>query len=266
MVAQKTLRSIAFIAFLLFSAAFSWRLVAATDNKPEANLGAQNAVPLPARCDLRPEFKNLGFEPRRQGHRGTCSVFTVTAAMEFALAKKLDKPTPLSVEYLNWAAAQVIRHDSDGNFFHNLIRGYQDYGICCEDLMPYRMAYDPAFQPSTEARENARSLRQIPLKINWINPWSHQRGLTDEQITKIKEILVNGWPVGAGSGHSRLFVGYRDDPDQPGGGRFITKDSAVGGYARVSYEWAKKNVIDVFWIEPDVQQSEAKEKKTPSPQ
>ncbi len=80
-------------------------------------------------------------------------------------------------------------------------------------------------------------------------------------MTQIKQTLVNGWPVGAGSGHSRLFVGYRDDPNQPGGGRFITKDSAVGGYARVTYKWAKSNVCDVFWIEP-----EANDVKTPLPE
>ena len=53
------------------------------------------------------------------------------------------------------------------------------------------------------------------------------------------------------------------DPNQPGGGRFITKDSAVGGYARVSYEWTKNNVIDVFWIEPDSQQPAAMKAGTP---
>ena len=259
---RHTIRCLVCAAMLLAPASLSSKSAAANPQESEKNQQAQTAAALPARIDLRPEFKKLGFEPRRQGHRGTCSVFTVTAALEFAIAKKNDKPAPLSVEYLNWAANQVIHYNNtNGQFFHNLIQGYQDVGICREDLMPYRMDNDPAYQPSSEARENAASLKQIALKITWIKPLGQQRGLTDEQMTQIKQTLINGWPVGVGSGHSRLFVGYRDDPDQPGGGRFITKDSAVGDYARVTYEWAKSNACDVFWIEPA-----AKEVKTPSPQ
>lgn len=262
MVMHDMIRCLVCAMMLLILTSFSLKSAAANPQEPEQNQPTHAAATLPARVDLRSEFKKLGFEPRRQGHRGTCSVFTVTAALEFAIAKKTDKPAPLSVEYLNWAANQVIHYNNtNGQFFHNLIKGYQDYGICREDLMPYRMDNDPTYEPSSEARENAASLKQVALKITWIKPLGQKRGLTDEQMTQIKQTLVNGWPVGAGSGHSRLFVGYRDDPNQPGGGRFITKDSAVGGYARVTYEWAKSKVCDVFWIEP-----EAKEEKTSLPQ
>jgi hypothetical protein len=45
---------------------------------------------------------------------------------------------------------------------------------------------------------------------------------------EINGVLAKGWPVAAGSEHSRLFVGYRDDPTKPGGGLFIVKNSATG--------------------------------------
>ena len=58
-----------------------------------------------------------------------------------------------------------------------------------------------------------------------------------------------GWPVAAGSDHSRLFVGYQDDPGQPGGGTFVTMDSALGKFASVSYEFAITRLGDAFWAE-----------------
>lgn len=54
-------------------------------------------------------------------------------------------------------------------------------------------------------------------------------------------------PVAAGASHSRLFVGYVDDEKEPGGGVFLTKDS--GSYSRVTYEFAKTQVNDFFWVD-----------------
>src|SRR5215471_9445346 len=53
--------------------------------------------------DLRPSFEKWGLSPRRQGKRGTCSVFTVTGSLEFAAARQLQRGQRFSVEFLNWA-------------------------------------------------------------------------------------------------------------------------------------------------------------------
>lgn len=206
---------------------------------------------LPSEVDLRSEFTRYGFEPRNQGKRNTCSVFTTAWAIEFALARHESKAIPLSVEYLNWTANQVIgnRTRDRGQFFHDLLKGYHRYGICPERDMPYADRFDPELQPSEQARKRAESIRAKDLRITWINPWRPKPGLTDEQVRKIKEQLARGWPVAAGSSHSRLLVGYRDDSQQPGGGVFLTKDSGIGRYAEVSYQWAKENIGDVFWVE-----------------
>src|SRR5437773_2665075 len=42
--------------------------------------------PLPAGVDLRPQLPQWDLAPRRQGPRGTCSVFTVVGALEYAAA------------------------------------------------------------------------------------------------------------------------------------------------------------------------------------
>lgn len=74
----------------------------------------------------------------------------------------------------------------------------------------------------------------------------------DKQFTEIRQTLTKGWPVCASSDHSRLLAGYADDVKQPGGGKFLTRDSVLGDYDEVTYDWARRHVYDFFWIElPD---------------
>ena len=195
----------------------------------------------------------MGLGPRAQGARGTCSIFTTCAAIEFALAIGSGQPRRLSPEYLNWAAGQANGHPSDGNFFHNALAGFEQYGICTEAHMPYQAAFDAARAPSADASDEAVDLRAQSrqfLHIQWIVPWTAARfGVNDEQFAQIKHVLSLGYPVAAGSGHSRLLVGFRDDQSVPGGGTFITEDSALNRFDEVTYEFVRTQVADVFWIE-----------------
>lgn len=209
-----------------------------------------NKAPLPKRVDLRQELLKYGLGPRNQGARPTCSVFVTTGALEFALSKQLGQGTPLSVEYLNWAGNKTLNRNQDnGHFFHDALKGYEKFGVCPESQMPYQGKYDQANQPSPVARDLAREVLASDLQIHWINPWKKDPGLTDLQMREIKEVLAKGWPVAAGSSHSRLLVGYVDDNRQAGGGYFLTKDSGNGSFDRISYKFAQTNVGDVFWVE-----------------
>lgn len=215
-------------------------------SKSEADLST-----LPVAVDLRPQFEEFGLGPRRQGRRNTCSVFTTVAAMEFALARQTDKGEPLSVEYLNWACNQVINNKTQdrGQFFHHLLKAYDKYGICAEADMPYTRRFDPELAPSDEAKQKAKDLFARGFEIHWINPWKRKQGLREEQLTEVKKVLAAGWPLAAGSNHSRLLVGYEDDPEQPGGGILLTKDSGSGKFSQVTYEFARTQINDVFWVE-----------------
>ncbi len=205
-----------------------------------------------AEADLRPEFKKWGLEPVRQGERGTCSVFTTNSALEFAISRRTGKGVRLSVEYLNWAANQATGHPTDGQFFHNCLAGFDKLGVCYAADMPYAATFDAKRVPSEKAKADARRLHALAtkaLRVHWINPLKPKPGLTDVHLHEIKAVLAIGYPVAAGSEHSRLLVGYRDDPKQPGGGAFFTKDSGTGGYEEVTYEFVKTKVGDVFWVE-----------------
>ena len=157
----------------------------------------------------------------------------------------------MSPEYLNWAAGQAAGRASDGNFFHNALAGFEKLGICTEDLMPYQGGFDAARAPSGEARAAAEKCREeSKVAVRWIVPWSPNRfGVNDEQMAEIKSVLVRGYPVAAGSGHSRLLVGFVDDVGLAGGGKFITEDSALARFDEVTYEFVRTQVADVFWVE-----------------
>lgn len=117
------------------------------------------------------------------------------------------------------------------------------------------MPYEEQFQntsPIEAARRDAETNRELGFKVHWIRRWSQESGLTDKQFAEIRRTLADGWPVCADSDHSRLLVGYVDDAKQPGGGKFITRDSGLGDYGEVTYDWARKHVYDLFCVEiPD---------------
>lgn len=208
---------------------------------------------MPSSVDLRPRLLALGLPPRPQGARGTCSIFTTCSAIEFALAVRRGEALRLSPEFLNWAAGQASGQPSDGNFFHNALAGFERHGISSESNMPYAAAFDPNSAPSAAAAAEATLIREQSrgaILVHWIVPWVPDRfGVSPEQVSEIKRVLALGYPVAAGSGHSRLLVGYRDDASLPGGGAFITEDSALNRFDEVTYELVTKDVADVYWIE-----------------
>lgn len=208
---------------------------------------------LPKTVDLRPVLIELGLTPRPQGARGTCSIFTTCSALEFALARQSGQGVRMSPEYLNWAGARASGLPSDGNFFHNALKGWEESGLCCEASMPYAETYDPDREPSPDAAAEARRVRDLAtgvITVHWIVPWVPDRfGVNDEQFGEIRKTLAHGYPVAAGSGHSRLLVGYRDDMNEAGGGVFLTLDSALNRFDAVTYEFVRRDVADVFWVE-----------------
>lgn len=230
----------------------SQAIVDGTDaNASDPKSTAAQTDELPPQVDLRPELTKLDLGPRRQGSRNTCSVFTTTAALEFALAKHRGKGEKLSIEYLNWACNQVIDNATEdrGQFFHHLLRAFRKYGICPESEMPYRWHFNPKLSPSDDAKKQAKEIGDEQFEVHWIKRIRPDARLSDEQFVEIKQTLAKGFPVAAGASHSRLFVGYMDDAGKEGGGVFLTKDSGEGRFSEVTYEFAKKELNDAFWVE-----------------
>jgi hypothetical protein len=200
-------------------------------------------------------------------------VFVVAGALEFALAQLQGRATPLSVEFLNWAANETCDDSADGAFFSDLWKGFTAHGVCREEEMPYRPGHDPASRPPPGAVADARTRLGLGLRLNWIKPWDVTTGLTDEHMASIRRTLADGWPVCAGfrwpknprweqgvlqmcgpdavfDGHSVLLVGYRADAAQPGGGVFTFRNS--GGEGRdgyLPYAYAQAYMNDAAWVD-----------------
>lgn len=226
-----------------------------------------------AQVDLRPELKKFGLLPRRQGARPTCSVFTITSALEFAEARHEGASPRLSVEFLNWSANKACGHRQDGGFFSDLWKGYTAYGICPETDMPYEPTIDLDRGPSVEAISRAKQQLAHSLRLHWIKEWNVKTGLNDEEFLEIKKTLRSGWPVCGGfrwpkqehwvdgvlqmcpadgvfDGHSVLLVGYSDQAAQPGGGIFYFRNTSNGGKdGEMPYAYARAYMNDSAWID-----------------
>jgi hypothetical protein len=224
--------------------------------------------------DLRTAFQKWGLPLRSQGSRGTCSVFAMTGALEYALASRQQTGTVLSVEFLNWASNQATTNSKDGGFFSELWTGFAVYGICPESDLPYRQNYDPQLRPSDPVRRRAKEATEARLRLHWIKPWNVATGLTDTQFLEIKRTLSRGWPVCGGfrwpkhehwqkdvlqmtpaaevfDGHSVLLVGFKDDSAEPSGGVFLIRNSGGGAHdGAMPYEYALAYLNDAAWIEP----------------
>ena len=234
---------------------------------------AQAAIEAPPTVDLRPKLANWNLPPRRQGSRGTCSVFAITGALEFAMATKEKHGTRLSVEFLNWAAHHAVGRRQDGGFFSDLWSGFQRYGVCPETALPYERAFNPDLQPEATVLDQAKANRDLGLKLHWIKEWNVRTGLSDAQIEEIRQTLRKGWPVCGGlrwpkreewkegvlqmrapedvfDGHSVLLVGYREDAQMPGGGAFLIRNSGGSGQdGYLPYAYVHAYMNDAAWIE-----------------
>ncbi|HJN14096.1 MAG TPA: hypothetical protein QGH10_01330, partial [Armatimonadota bacterium] len=124
--------------------------------------------------DLRPTYERWDLWPVRQGPRGTCSAFTTTGAFEFALSRGLDRATPMSTEFLNWASNVAIGHFGDGGFFHDLLKGYEKFGIGPEADLPYAKEFDADLDPSADVKAHAEQVKAVGFEVHWIRPWSRE--------------------------------------------------------------------------------------------
>lgn len=236
---------------------------------------------LPAAVDLRPEFVSFGLTPGYQGSRNTCSLFAITAMAEFELARHSPKEAKaLSREYLVWASNEVAGDHDDQAMFYHATQGLQSLGICADELMPYQKSTDINRKPSAEALSDAKG--RTHWSVQWIKRWEVNTGLSETQLQAVKQQLAQSHPVAVGlrwpkqeqrgrdhvikmppagdvfDGHSILFVGYRDDDAQPGGGVFLFRNSngprwAMEGYAYLSYAYVRayaNDAVAIHLIEP----------------
>lgn len=211
--------------------------------------------------DLIENFKGWKLKPRSQGNpnRGTCSIFAITHLLDYTLARAGAEEV-ISPEFLNWCADQADQQAIDGAFFHHALEGLATYGFVTEEDLPYRWTYQPDWQPDEDLLAVAAKNRDLlsgslNYKVHWVRPWENaSRGLSEEDLNKVIEVLEQGFPVGIGGSHSLCLLGYEGRGGDDRRGTFHAVDSAGAYFRELDYDYMTTEVIDVFYIEaaPDV--------------
>jgi hypothetical protein len=233
---------------------------------------------LPKQVDLTPQFKERGLTVRTQFGRPSCGTFAITALAEFESSRGRPGPAPaLSEEFLWWGCDQAAGLKKDHSvLFQRVVNGLNTFGICTEELMPYARKQDFPHKPSAAALKDAAS-RAERWRVIWIRHWAVTRAVNGEEFRALKQALAAGHPVAGGlrwpkssagddrilqvppadqveDGHSIAFVGYQDDPSQPGGGFFRFRNSwgprwGQEGYGILSYAYLRAYLNDALWLE-----------------
>ncbi|WP_129671961.1 C1 family peptidase [Candidatus Chloroploca sp. Khr17] len=183
--------------------------------------------------------------PVDQGVRNTCVAFALNAALQVLS----QDPTALSAQFLYWAAkaADGLPGDVGTDPFKAALI-LQSTGVCRELTWPYQPAprddQNPGHGPPPPEAHAEAPQRRVRL--------FHK--LPRTSVVQLKTALAAGQPVLIGltiwehwsdswqgsrlgrlrlalpgearrSGHALCALGYRDDPQAPGGGYFIVRNS-----------------------------------------
>ncbi len=199
------------------------------------------------------------FAVKSQGNRGTCVAFGTTAMVEFLEGRK----HLLSEQFLYWGAKMLDGHkDEEGTWIRYAMMALEEYGICTAKAWPYNPHTGSTVHqgpPPDAARAEARNhrvLRSIKLNPTSVNDLRRVLAGGDEMGPRVISFAIpvyNSWlrnPITyktgrigmplpgeeCAGGHCMTLVGFEDDPEWPGGGYFIFRNSW-------GTQWAAENPL-----------------------
>jgi hypothetical protein len=244
--------------------------------------GPASMAPLLPSVDLHNRFGPV----RDQGQRGTCVAHASTAVREF-LSGQQSSQSDFSEQFLYWDCKKHdMLPDAEGTFIRVAMDRLDVDGIPVESDWPY----NPNPIPGNEAHDPA------PAGIlDKANPYriSSSSGLSATNVDSLRQALANESPVAftvpvytywftepanssgdirmplpgekVEGGHAMCMVGYETDPNVPGGGYFLIRNSwgtgwasqsvIAAGYARIPFafisQYAKSAYIGAGPIPPE---------------
>ena len=243
-------------------------------------------APLPGQVDLRNRMPPV----RNQRNRGTCVAHACVAVREFLLGEQ-STGGDLSEQFLYWRCKEVDGHPTaNGTWIRVGMERLQNDGVCIEELWPYNpnpISGNQGQGPPPAGAEEAAKRYTIgdgpKLQAQW--------------VTSLREALAGGKPVAFGvpvytywlieptrssgdvrmplssdhkeGGHAMCMVGYEDDPDVPGGGFFLVRNSwgtrwgrdnaLEPGHGRIPYDYLSQHGLSAYTASaPDEQPQDPK--------
>ncbi|MSP12469.1 MAG: hypothetical protein EXR62_05870 [Chloroflexi bacterium] len=229
----------------------------------ESDEGGISFAVLPAKIDLRARMPSV----RDQGGRGTCVAHACTAVREYLLGEQSTAGN-LSEQYLYWDCKKRDGYAGGGTYISVAMTCLQEDGICGEEVWPYNLQ-----QMVDNEGQGPPPSTASPDATRWRISSSQQ--LKARGVDGIRQVLANNQPVAFAvpvytfwfaepgrstgdirmplstdheeGGHAMCMVGYEDDPEVPGGGSFLVRNSwgtswgfsnvAGPGHARIPYAY-----------------------------
>jgi C1A family cysteine protease len=215
---------------------------------PLKTFSAPAGIVLPSSVDWRSNGGNFVSPVKNQGACGSCWAFATTAALESKAMISLNtpgKPPNLSEQIvLSCSGAGSC----DGGYIDQASNFLVNTGTNKETFYPYKAADGYCL--------NASSIGRIGLMCSWLEFGSSRSFITQGAIYSNGPCCcgmavytdfyyydsgvyhyTGGWLEGY---HAILAVGYKDNPEFPGGGYFIVKNSwgttwGISGYFKIAY-------------------------------
>jgi hypothetical protein len=242
-----------------------------------ARSGTQGPIgdppPLTDGMSLYQQYRYYRLSPQAQ-HDGTCCwAYSVIGALELELSRHYHQPIQLSGRYLQLGAEKDdhLAPDHQGSNFGRAVRALEEFGICSLDLCP------PSTSQITPLMMNSAIPLGSGLVVDWVRYYKPTGGLTESEMRAAKKRLDEGHPLAIGmrwpknlkvasndvcllgecekgdviDGHCVTVVGYEDNPQYPGGGCFLIRNTwgqnwMLAGYARMSYNYFQSYANDML--------------------
>jgi C1A family cysteine protease len=260
-----------------------YSLGALLDESPdilEERLHLPAYIPFEGRAVLPTSHSLLEMLPpvRNQGSRGTCVAHAVLAVREqLEIAAGSPPEMNLSEQYVYWWCKA---HDGipkvSGTYVSVAMRCLNETGAPWEEAWPYvsRETGDQGQGPPPPAAANGdpafRMLRS--QQFNRTDITGIKTCLSEGRIVAFSIPVFDSWYASsatsrwgkitlplpgepADGGHAMALVGYQDDPDAPGGGYFLVRNSWQPwswdgvwqeGYGYISYAYISRHATAVF--------------------